>query len=62
MKPLGSQSPRDGNGQPTLADLVATVSEITRNDELTAHVVADLINTQRVRVEGPYRHRRVVVN
>jgi len=61
MKPLGSNRHRNGNGQPTLADLILTVSEITRNDELTAHVIADLINSQRVRVGGSYRDCRVVV-
>ena len=51
----------NGNRQPTLAQLLATVNQFTHNDRLSALIVADLINTGRVRFEGRYHKRRVVV-
>ena len=45
----------------TLADLVATVSELTRNERLSAYIVADMINTRQVRLAGEFSDRRVVV-
>jgi hypothetical protein len=45
----------------TLGELVETVSQITRNERLVAMVVADMINTRQVRLEGAYHGKRVVV-
>ena len=56
-----NHSKSHGNRQPTLAELVATVSQMTHNDRLSAAIVADLINSRRVRIEGRYHGRRVVV-
>jgi hypothetical protein len=48
--------------QPTLADLVATVEKLTHDDRLSAYIVADMINTRQVRLEGRFHGRRVVVS
>jgi hypothetical protein len=48
--------------QPTLAELILTVSQITRNEELSALIVADMINSQQVRLGGEFQGRRVVVS
>jgi len=48
--------------QPTLADLVSTVSQITKNERLSALIVADMINRKQVKLEGDYRDQRVIVN
>ena len=45
----------------TLAELVAIVSRLTQDDRLTAYIVADLINSQQVSLEGQFQGRRVVV-
>jgi hypothetical protein len=45
----------------TLADLVATVFQIAHNERLGACVVADMINTRKVRLEGRRRGWRVRV-
>ena len=45
----------------TLAHLVATVSELTHNDELTALIVADMINSRLVKLNGDFQGKRVVV-
>jgi hypothetical protein len=45
----------------TLAELVSIVSKITHNDRLSALIVADLINSRQVRLEGRFHGRRVVV-
>ena len=50
-----------GHRPPTLADLIATVSNLTRNQRLAALVVADLINSGKVRIEGQFQNRQVVV-
>ncbi len=50
-----------GNERPTLGDLIATVNDLTQNQRLSALIVADLINTRQVRLEGNYHGRRVVV-
>jgi hypothetical protein len=47
---------------PTLAELIVTVSKLTRDEQLSAYIVADLINTRRVRLEGDFRGRRVLVS
>ena len=50
-----------GYRPPTLADLIATVSKLTRNQRLAALVVADMINSGKVRIEGQFQNRQVVV-
>ena len=50
-----------GRSNPTLAELVAAVSQITSNERLSALIVADMINTGQVRIGGSFRGRRVVV-
>ena len=60
MKRNGHKS--NGDSQPqTLADLVATVSKLTQDERLSAYIVADMINTRQVRLEGEFRGRRVVI-
>ena len=46
---------------PTLQDLVAAVYSVAQDDQLSATIVADLINSGRVRLNGDFRGRRVVV-
>jgi hypothetical protein len=46
----------------TLAELVAIVSKITHDDRLTAYIVADMINTHQVSLEGQFHGQRVVVS
>ncbi|HTS17045.1 MAG TPA: hypothetical protein VMP11_05685 [Verrucomicrobiae bacterium] len=60
MKRKAAKTPRDTN--PTLADLIATVNELTRDEQLGAYIVADLINSRKVRLEGQFEGRRVVVS
>jgi hypothetical protein len=45
----------------TLAELVAIVDKLTHDDQLTAFIVADMINTRQVSLEGQFQGRRVVV-
>ncbi|MEI6082841.1 MAG: hypothetical protein WCS70_00920 [Verrucomicrobiota bacterium] len=45
----------------TIADLVMTVSKLTRDERLGAYIVADMINARLVRLEGKFHGRRVVV-
>jgi len=47
--------------RPTLGDLISTVNELTHNQRLSAFIVADLINSRQVKLEGAYHGRRVVV-
>jgi len=47
---------------PTLAELIATVNQITHDEQLGAYIVADLINSRKVRLEGQFHGRRVVVS
>jgi hypothetical protein len=47
---------------PTLADLIATVNQLTRDEQLGAYIVADLINSRKIRLEGEFRGQRVVVS
>jgi len=47
--------------QPTLADLISTVNNLTHNQRLSAVIVADMINRRQVRLEGAFHGRRVVV-
>lgn len=54
VRPLGYHTP-------TLAELVATVSKLTRSKRLCALIVADLINSGKVRLEGQYHGRQVLI-
>lgn len=45
----------------TLAELVAIVNKLTGNERLTAYIVADMINSHQVNLEGRFHGRRVVV-
>jgi hypothetical protein len=38
------------------------VSKLTHDERLTAYIVADMINTRQIRLEGQFQGRRVVVN
>jgi hypothetical protein len=49
------------NRPPTLAELVATVAGLTHNRRLSAVIVADMINSRKVRLEGLFHGRRVVI-
>ena len=60
MKRKAAKTPRETN--PTLADLIATVNELTRDEQLGAYIVADLINSRKVRLEGQFEGRRVIVS
>ena len=48
-------------GPPTLAELISTVNQLTRDEQLGAYIVADLINSRKVRLEGEFQGRRVVI-
>ena len=45
----------------TLAELVAIVNKLTGNERLTAYIVADMINSHQVSLEGQFQGHRVVV-
>jgi hypothetical protein len=45
---------------PTLGELISTVNQLTRDEQLGAFIVADLINSRKVRLEGEFQGRRVV--
>jgi hypothetical protein len=45
----------------TLAELVETVVQLTHNERLGAYIVADMINSRLVRLEGKFQGRRVVI-
>lgn len=47
---------------PTLAELISTVNELTRDEQLGAYIVADLINSRKVRLEGEFHGHRVLVD
>jgi hypothetical protein len=53
----GNQKP-----PPTLADLIATVNQLTRDEQLGAYIVADLINSRKVRLEGQFQGHNVIVS
>ncbi len=51
-------------GQPapaTLRDLCAAVYSVSHDDQISANVVAGLINSGRVRLQGDFKGKRVVV-
>ena len=60
MKRKAAKTTRETN--PTLADLIATVNELTRDEQLGAYIVADLINSRKVRLQGQFEGRRVIVS
>ena len=45
---------------PTLGELISTVNQLTCDEQLGAFIVADLINSRKVRLEGEFQGRRVV--
>ncbi len=45
----------------TLGELVDTVTKMAHNERLGALIVADLINSRKIRLEGRFHNRRVVV-
>ena len=59
MKRNGHKSCRTRHA--TLAELVTIVNRLTRDERLAAYIVADMINTRQVSLEGQYQGRRVVV-
>lgn len=59
MKTNGSHPKRATT--PTLADLIQTVSQLTHNEKLSAWIVADMINSRKIRLEGSFHGHRVVV-
>jgi hypothetical protein len=60
MKQNATKSTR--KSPPTLAELITTVNELTRDEQLGAYIVADLINSRKVRLEGEFRGHRVLVD
>ena len=46
---------------PTLAELITTVNQLTHDEQLGAYIVADLINSRKVRLEGQFQGHNVVV-
>jgi hypothetical protein len=59
MKMLRSR--RRHERQPTLAELISTVAKLSHNERLGALVVADLVNSGRVRLGGQFHGRRVMI-
>ena len=47
--------------QQTLQDLVRVVSQSSHDDHELGLVVADLVNRGVVKIQGPYRQRKVVI-
>ncbi|NQU10161.1 hypothetical protein HQ590_05190 [bacterium] len=45
--------------RPTLGELVLTVNKLTHNTRLSAAIVADMVNSQMVRLEGSFQGQRV---
>jgi hypothetical protein len=50
----------DHKEPPTLGELIVTVNQLARDEQLGAYIVADLINSRKVRLEGDFQGRRVV--
>ena len=59
MKRNGSKANR--TPRTTLAELVAIVDRLTRDERLTAYIVADMINTHQVSLGGQFQGQHVVV-
>jgi len=55
-------SKTDRETPPTLAELISTVNQLTHDDQLGAYIVADLINSRKVRLEGQFHGQRVIVS
>ena len=49
------------NSPPTLQDLVAAVYSVAQDDQISAAVVAGLINSGRVRLHGDFKGKRVLI-
>ena len=63
MRPMKHNATKaNSKNPPTLADLIATVNQLTRDEQLGAYIVADLINSRKVRLEGQFRGQRVIVS
>lgn len=60
MKRREKQAGR-GKTPPTLQDLVAAVYSLAQDDQLSATVVANMINSGRVRLHGDFKGKKVVV-
>jgi uncharacterized protein len=52
MKRKATKTTREST--PTLADLINTVNQLTQDEQLGALIVADLINSRKVRLEGQF--------
>ena len=61
MKRRNKIASKARTASPTLQDLVAAVYSVAQDDQLSATVVADLINRGRVRLHGDFRGKRVVI-
>ncbi len=44
----------------TLGELIAAVNQLTHNQHLGAYIVADMINSRKIRLGGEFQGRRVV--
>ena len=60
MKRKTSKTSHETN--PTLAELIATVNQLTRDEQLGAYIVADLINSRKVRLEGQFHGHDVIIS
>lgn len=56
-----THSKRHNRNCHTLAELVEAISQAAHDDRLGAWIVADLINSRLIRLEGRYYGRRVLV-
>ena len=45
----------------TLAELITTVSQLAHNQHLGAYIVADMINSRLVKVDGAFHGKRIVI-
>jgi hypothetical protein len=61
MKRRTKTTARGRTAPPTLQDLVAAVYSVAQDEQLSATVVANLINSGRVRLHGDFKGKRVVV-
>src|ERR1041384_7763712 len=52
---------KEQNAPATLRDLCAAVYSVAQDDQISANVVAGLINSGRVRLHGDFKGKRVVV-
>jgi len=49
------------HGSHTLAELITTVNGLAHNQHLGAYIVADMINSRVVRVDGAFHGKRIVI-